>query len=200
MIAAVVASEGQPIARPLKVLASLIREDLSQAIRAEKSAGAPYYIAIGEKLREAKLQFTARGEFFAWVRKNCRFGQRQADMYISLANAELSPEQRITLQTNESMNLRQTIQELTGNKNYGKSAAWRDEVQQNIRKAREDADRWQQEALSRSQEREAMRKLALQLIDIGFKALASKLHPDKGGSKDAMARLNRVRKQLQQHA
>ena len=200
MIAIVAASENQQIARPLKVLASLIRADLSQASQAEKAAGAPYYISIGEKLKEAKQQFTVSSEFKSWVGKNCRFGQRQADLYISLANAELTPEQRIALQTEEKRSLRETIQELTGNKNYGKTAAWKDDAKENIRKAKEDAARWEQEALSRTQERDAGRKLAMQLIDIGFKALASKLHPDKGGTKDAMARLNRVRKHLQQHA
>jgi hypothetical protein len=35
--------------------------------------------------------------------------------------------------------------------------------------------------------------LALQLIDIGYKVLSVKLHPDKGGSHDAMRRLNKVR-------
>lgn len=54
------------------------------------------------------------------------------------------------------------------------------------------------EALNRADEREAERKLALQLIDIGYKALATKLHPDKGGSRDAMSRLNRVRDHLRQ--
>lgn len=196
---AIVASEGNMITRPLPVLASLIREDLSQAAKAEKAAGAPYYIAVGEKLLEAQQQLT-RAEFLPWVSKNCRFGKRQANLYISLAKVELTPEQGIALRAREDMNLRETIQELTGNKNYGKTAAWRDSAQENIRKAKEDASRWQREELSRTQERDAMRKLAMQLIDIGFKALASKLHPDKGGSKDAMARLNRVRKHLQQHA
>jgi hypothetical protein len=34
------------------------------------------------------------------------------------------------------------------------------------------------------------------MIDIGYKALAMKLHPDKGGSQEDMARLNRVRDRL----
>jgi DnaJ-class molecular chaperone len=43
-------------------------------------------------------------------------------------------------------------------------------------------------------------KLAMQLIDIGYKALATKFHPDKGGSRDAMSRLNEVRDRLKQRA
>lgn len=38
--------------------------------------------------------------------------------------------------------------------------------------------------------------LGLRLIDIGYKTLAKELHPDMGGSQDAMARLNRVRERL----
>jgi hypothetical protein len=53
--------------------------------------------------------------------------------------------------------------------------------------------------LERAAEYELKLKLATQLIDIGYKALASKLHPDKGGSPEAMARLNEVRSELKQH-
>ncbi len=196
---AVATSGGQPVLRPPNVLAALIREDLANAAKAEKAAGAPYYIAVGQKLLEAKQQMT-RKDFLSWVRKTCKFGERQADLHMSLAKVTLTEEQRIAIEQGEEKSFRQTVQELTGNKNHGKSAAWRDDARDNIRAAKEDASRWKNEALSRKQERDAMRKLALQLIDIGFKALASKLHPDKGGTKDAMARLNRVRKHLQQHA
>jgi hypothetical protein len=37
------------------------------------------------------------------------------------------------------------------------------------------------------------RDLAIELVDIGYRALAMRLHPDHGGSLDAMRRLNRVR-------
>jgi DnaJ-class molecular chaperone len=53
-----------------------------------------------------------------------------------------------------------------------------------------------QEKQSRRDEVELHRELAQELIDIGYKALATRLHPDRGGSKDAMARLNRVREEL----
>jgi hypothetical protein len=43
-------------------------------------------------------------------------------------------------------------------------------------------------------EAELQRQLGVQMIDTGFKALATKLHPDhNGGSTEAMARLNQVR-------
>ena len=49
---------------------------------------------------------------------------------------------------------------------------------------------------SRDTEIELHRKLALQLIELGYRALATRLHPDRGGSRDAMARLNIVRDEL----
>ena len=49
---------------------------------------------------------------------------------------------------------------------------------------------------SRDAEIDLHRKLALQLIDLGYRALATRLHPDRGGSRDAMARLNVVRDEL----
>lgn len=195
----IVASEGQQVARSLKVLASLIKEDLAHGAKAAEAASAPFFIAAGAKLDEAKGQMP-HSEFKVWVRKNFKFGERQAQMYISLHTATLSLEQRSALRLRSDMSFREAVQELTPNKNYGKKAAWRENAQENIRKAKEDASRLEEETLTRRQEREAMRKLALQLIDIGYKALASKLHPDRGGPKDAMVRLNRVRKHLQQHA
>ena len=41
-------------------------------------------------------------------------------------------------------------------------------------------------------------KLALELIDAGYRALATKHHPDRGGSSDAMAQLNQWRDRLKQ--
>ncbi len=46
-----------------------------------------------------------------------------------------------------------------------------------------------------------MRKLAHQLIDVGYRALALRLHPDMaGGSSEAMARLIRVRDLLRERS
>ena len=49
-----------------------------------------------------------------------------------------------------------------------------------------DIDVLRQATLERAAEHELKLKLAAQLIDIGCKALASKLHPDKGGSPEAV--------------
>ena len=59
---------------------------------------------------------------------------------------------------------------------------------------------YEQEALTRQQERQAEIKLGQRLIAIGYRVLSAELHPDKrGGSREAMARLNRVRERLRSH-
>ena len=52
---------------------------------------------------------------------------------------------------------------------------------------------------SRISEDRQLRELGMQLIDIGFKVLAAQFHPDKpSGSKEAMQRLNEVRRILRE--
>lgn len=190
-------SEVEGESRPLKVLITLIREDLTKAKEASRLACMPFYCAIGEKLLEAKLQLGH--EFLPWADRHFSIGKRQATEYINLAikNRGLTAEN-----TAIPISLRQAIREARpDNPNYGKSFSWKEDVNYNIHKARADAlSLIRQENLSRQQEREAERKMALRLIDIGFKVLAKELHPDKGGTRDAMSRLSRVRDRLKQHA
>jgi hypothetical protein len=47
-----------------------------------------------------------------------------------------------------------------------------------------------------SKELQVKKKMAIELVDAGFRALSIKAHTDKGGSDDAMVRLNEVRKAL----
>jgi hypothetical protein len=46
----------------------------------------------------------------------------------------------------------------------------------------------------------AQRELSRRIVDAGYRALAKELHPDKGGSQEAMARLNRARDHLKEFA
>jgi hypothetical protein len=74
--------------------------------------------------------------------------------------------------------------------------------QQDFRRVLRDVarDEFVQERQARDDEIKLHRELAEELIDIGYRALATRLHPDRGGSKDAMSRLNRVRDELKQIA
>jgi hypothetical protein len=52
------------------------------------------------------------------------------------------------------------------------------------------------QAIEREVEREETRKLAIMLINEGYRALAKKAHPDAGGSHATMARLSTLRDAL----
>lgn len=107
MATAMTQQTGREVARPLKVLVPLIKEDLESGREASERAGLPYYRAAGEKMIEAKEQ--------------------------------IAPTVR--------------------------PQAWHEPVKQII--GRVDLETLRDAELKRADEREAERKLALQLIDIG---------------------------------
>jgi malate synthase len=72
------------------------------------------------------------------------------------------------------------------------------EQEREARQARVAGNRraFEEQHLARGEERAAQRELGTRLIDVGYRVLAKELHPDKGGSPDAMVRLSEVRKRL----
>lgn len=153
----------------------------------------PYYIAAGEKLIEAKGQMH-HGEFMPWVKRNFDIKIPQADVYMALAKNTAAT----------SFSSLSEFQRETGrrpadyNTFASKKPDWHEPVKQIIDRVDTETLNLKREELKRAEERQTQRELALQLIDIGYKVLARKLHPDRGGSKDAMARLNAVRDRLKQ--
>jgi hypothetical protein len=180
--------------RPLSTLAGLIKKDLDDGNQASRAAGIPYYRAAGEKLLEAKAQLS-QGEFLKWVDRNFHVGKRQAQEYMLLASTTISINKRAAAPPTSLSDFQRSI----GRNRPSTGRVSRDYQQPiddiiakvNLKQLSRDNDE-----LERAEERRAQNRLALQLIDIGYKALASKLHPDKGGSRAAMARLNAVRDQL----
>ena len=59
-----------------------------------------------------------------------------------------------------------------------------------------DVDELSDENIPDSKEADLLRQLAVQIISLGYRALSFKLHPDRGGSTEAMQRLNQVRTTL----
>ena len=168
------------VARPLKILAPLIKDELV----AGDSAGIEHYRKAGEMLLEAKEQ-VEHGEWKGWVDRNFHLSYKTATRYMALTGTS---KQKGRARHFSSM--REALGDAGGGKHSGK-ISWQQPVQQI-------ASRVNVEALAKEQqdrEREAalLHKLGHQLIDIGYKILSSKLHPDKGGSSEAMARLNKVR-------
>jgi len=180
-------AESREVARPLNVLVPLIKEDLKHG----NEAGMPFYEAAGKKLIEAKTQLK-HGEFKPWIKRNFEFSYSSAVQYMGYA----SREEKFRALNFSSLN---DYHRQTGSSQYRDVTTkrpWHQPVREAIDKVDTEALNRRRDEMNREQERDAQRKLALQLIDIGYKALASKLHPDKGGSRDAMARLNAVRDRL----
>jgi len=190
---AIVTAEGDH-ARPLGVLVALIKEGLRQA----EAAAQPYYERIAPLLIEAR-DGHFRGDrkgFYAWGEKTFGKSQTTLSSYIAFSSHDAGKSFKNLQQ------FRAAPKELggLGHKPQGKALRreWTAPVDAVAEQARRDAFRLvQADALTRAQERDADRRLAHRLIDIGYKVLAKELHPDKlHGDREAMARLNRVRSKL----
>lgn len=165
--------QGSVVVRPLPVLVPLIKRELHDGYE----AGVEHYRRAGEMLIEAKEQ-VAQGEWLAWLDRNFELSRQQAGAYMKLAGLDVN--HRFT-------SLRQATRPGAASK-----ATWTEPVRETLQRVNYEALRSERE--TRDKEDRLIRQLAYQLIDIGYKVLATKLHPDKaGGSSEAMARLNKVR-------
>jgi hypothetical protein len=181
-------SKTRAIARPLKILVPLIKADLEQGDR----AGMQYYADAGDKLIEAKESGqVAHGSWSSWISRNFNRSLRQAQEYMRLA--------RLRAENNEkraaSAFFPSSLNEMRGET---KREQERRAVESKYKAVLRDleTDLYAQERQTRDDEVQLHRDIALELVDVGYKALATRLHPDRGGSKEAMARLNRVRHEL----
>jgi len=180
-----------PVARPLSVLVPLIKEDLARGDEAAREAGARWYRHAGEKMIEAKSQM-ARGEFGPWIKRHFKLSDSQARLYMGFARTTADRENSAQAPLSSLHQFRRE----RGERQTVYPRPWHHDVKEAAERARREAQRIEEAELTRRQEREAENKLALRLIEIGYKVLAKELHPDKGGSRDAMARLNKVRDRL----
>jgi hypothetical protein len=176
------------VSRPLKVLVPLIQDELL----AGNEAGMDHYIKAGRMLNEVKdSEQVPYGSWGRWLKDNFTLSQATANDYMRIARRadEAGPGFIASYKTIDEAVGRdpRTIKSIT-KKNRLKSLF--DDVD------RVNVTRLADERQSRDDEIKLHRELALKLIDLGYRAMATKLHPDQGGSRDAMARLNAVRDQL----
>jgi len=181
----------EAVARPLAVLLPLIQNDLQRGREAAVRAALPHYSAAGEKLLEAKAQLK-HGEFTSWVRMNFKLSVETARHYMRLATHAAAESGSALPFSSLSDFVRQT-----SNPNYNRPSS-----APPLKTVTTDPDLARKNDLYRRQieERRAQRELALEVIRIGYKAVAQRLHPDKGGSREAMVRLNIVRNRMKGHA
>lgn len=180
-----VQSEGRKIGRPLKMLIPMIQSELQLG----NDAGREHYRIAGEMLIEAKDQ-VSHGGWSQWLTKNFDLSQSTARVYMRWAR--------------ESQNARgaRDLEYTSLREMRGDTERYQSKQQQDFRRVLRDVarDDFVQERQSRDDEVKLHRDLAEELVDIGYRALATRLHPDRGGTKDAMSRLNRVRDELKQIA
>src|SRR6516165_10560619 len=173
------AMKEESLARPLSVLVPLIKEEIELG----NAAGLEHYRAAGELLLEAKAQ-VGHGEWKGWLKIHFALSQETARRYMALVPALENPRAR------GFSSMRQAIRP-----NESRKPSWHEPVKEILTERITPGfmDRIRQEEREKEKERQVMRALAKQIIDIGYRVLATKLHPDKAGSQEAMARLNRVR-------
>jgi hypothetical protein len=176
------------IARPLKVLVPLIQEELISG----NEAGMEHYIKAGKMLNEVKdSEQVPYGSWGRWLRDNFTLSRVTANDYMRLARkveAGSSCKDDFTTIHGALGREPRTIKSIT---KTNKLKALFDGVD------KVNVTRLSDERQSRDTEIKLHRELALQLIDLGYRALATRLHPDqRGGSTDAMSRLNHVRREL----
>jgi hypothetical protein len=168
------------IARPLSVLVPLIQEE----VLAGNDAGKEHYYEAGKLLLEVRESGqVAEFKWNKWLKENFALSMTTAYTYMTFAE-----------RVDEDPNLLKTSLSMFGivfPEEYKKRKARRAAF-----KLHKPIDKFAIERQARADETKLHRALALELIDIGFKALATRLHPDHGGPDNAMRRLNRVRREL----
>lgn len=183
--AVVKATDDERIARPLRVLVPLIKSEIELG----DEAGLEHYQRAGEMLLEAQTQVD-HGDWGSWLERNFNRSISTAYSYMALAKKKIPAGRNFTTLSEHTRPNRPA---------GGHVPTWHPPVQKILNNVDTETLNLKREEMKRADERDAQRTLALQLIDIGYKVLARKLHPDRGGSRDAMQRLNAVRDRLKQY-
>jgi hypothetical protein len=169
------------LARPLTVMEPIIREDLSDLKAAVKAAALPYYVQCGTHLIEAKANFSTKHDFFAWALKKFGVKDQQIKAYMQAAQQEGVLDFA-------------SLSKAVGDKRTSHEPPWSEHVKREVKEVKQNIPRLREIAADREREHQLKHELGIRLINIGYTVLAKELHPDrKGGSHEAMARLNEVR-------
>lgn len=165
--------------RPPTSVSALVPK-IKSLIAAGDRAGVRYYREAGVHLNKIKSEWEGYG-FLEWAEET--FGKSESQLSKWMRSAKLeSPRHDATLS--------ESLGHTSGSSVHRATAPILNRI--NVRALA-------QERQDREKESKIQRQLALQLIDIGYKALATKLHPDKqGGSTEAFQRLKEVRDRLKE--
>jgi hypothetical protein len=169
-------SRSRAVARPLKVLVPLIRQDLEKGEEAAKQAAVPFYKDAGEKLIEAKAQLR-HGEWGPWLKRNFNRSERSARLYMSYAEA--------TAKQNGNALPFSSLNEFNRTSAKTNPVDMRPDIAE-LKRANDE----------RLPQEEWHRRWMLTIVTEGYREFAKVVHPDKGGSAEDMAGLNKARDSL----
>jgi hypothetical protein len=126
-------------------------------------------------LIEAKEQ-VAYGRWGVWLSKNFDLTDRTAQQYMRMARNEQH------FRSGASEVRHASIRQMTGQTEREREHR-QSKQQQDFRRVLRDVarDTFIQERQTRDDEIKLHRDLAEELVDIGYRALATRLHPDRGG-------------------
>jgi hypothetical protein len=206
-----IANGAKPLALPLKKLADLIKSDLSaitqiEVEEAELMAGRineramKYRIAIGEKLLAAKEQ-VKHGHFEKWVKTNFPIGYSASKEWMRMAKAQNFGGPKFSSAADLHRKTRKPRKGGTGI-SAKRRAEWKKIEEKRMEDFLRDFasqggfETFEAETETQSQEQKLINKMAGEIVNAGYKLMATRLHPDKGGSEDGMRRLNAAREQL----
>jgi hypothetical protein len=149
--------------------------------------------STGGRLRPPFL-LTLAEQWGRWLQKNFDLTDRTAQRYLQWARVHDRNRHGVS-------EMPVSMRDMTGDRDRARERH-QSTQQQAFRRVLHEVSRgdFVQERQARDDEVKLHRELAVELVDIGYRALATKLHPDRGGSKDAMGRLNLVRDELKQVA
>jgi len=180
------------VARPLNVIPPEIKEEYKQGKTEATEVWRPHEERIGLLLIEARTHFPSGG-FEDWFnRQGFEFGFRMGQKYRQYA-LELGALPDFVRRNVVSPHFKPPhIAHVT-------QAGYKPPVPE-LKRIRDEAAARAAQILKgrakRAKEQVVIKRLAVQIIEAGFKLLSTKLHPDKGGSDEGMRRLIAARGQL----
>jgi hypothetical protein len=187
--------EATKLVRSERALWELAKEHIDAGDTAAKEAAEPHYREAAPILAELKETYYAGNTagFYKEAEKRYRKSRTTVTAWLGWSRVDADKPFK---SLHETKHAPKSQGGLGWTPRLGRS--WTQPVDEIAERARREAFRIAQEdALSRAEEREAERKLANRLIDIGWRVLSKELHPDKmHGDKTAQQRLNRVRDKL----
>jgi hypothetical protein len=179
--------ETQAVARPLKVLVPLIKQDIEAMEQTVDKIVSPYYLSIGEKLLEAN-KHTSYGNWEIWLKESFKISRQTAFNYMDYAQqANVKPVLHLSYANylkarKQEAKLKQKTEQAQAQPS---PAAW--------------AEAWKrkgEQEVAKRQVRENQRELFKKVFNLGYKEMAKKLHPDKGGTNEGMHQLQEVKQLL----